>query len=174
MSSYSMSLWAVRDFHDAHGIHEPDLPTMEPLTPEARDELASIRENLQGVTNLAWSLAAKRDCKSALRVQLIAEELTELVTAMLAEDATEALDALCDLRYVCDGTTLCLGLGTMFHDAFQEVHNSNMSKLGADGGPISDDAGRVVKGPNYRPPDIESIISEWCKAMPSNDNEPQT
>jgi predicted HAD superfamily Cof-like phosphohydrolase len=169
-----------------------------------------------------------------LRLQLITEELSELEHAFCARDLVEVLDALTDLQYVIDGTTIACGLigsvsnrlemhgyyrnttgmkdsprypvaplasigalnraltrlseGFQIQDiflveaalvdlnqsllrayyhcgmvavqeaAFREVHRSNMSKAGDDGKPVTDGAGRVVKGPNYSPPDLAQFL----------------
>jgi predicted HAD superfamily Cof-like phosphohydrolase len=99
----------------------------------------------------------KRTC--LLRLHLLQEELGELAEAMAADDIVASLDALTDLQYVLDGTYLAMGLHGHKERAFDEVHNSNMSKLGADGKPILNDAGRVVKGENYVKPDLEKVLN---------------
>ena len=93
-----------------------------------------------------------------LRLQLIQEELAELAEAMYQGDTIESLDALCDLQYVIDGTTLYLGLHGVFDDAFQEVHRSNMTKLDKNGKPIRNEAGRVVKSDRYEPPQLGKLL----------------
>jgi predicted HAD superfamily Cof-like phosphohydrolase len=94
-----------------------------------------------------------------LRLQLIQEELSELAEAMAKGDLVACLDALVDLRYVLDGTTLALGLQHHFLPGLEEVHRSNMSKL-VDGKPVKNEAGRVVKGENYSPPNLKSILEK--------------
>src|SRR5690349_12745579 len=87
---------------------------------------------------------------NALRINLIAEELEELKAALDNNDPLETLDALIDLQYVLDGAFLSLGLHDVKDAAFNEVHRSNMSKLGEDGKPIRRESdGKVMKGPNY-------------------------
>lgn len=93
-----------------------------------------------------------------IRLQLIQEELAELSEAMINRDIVECFDALVDLSYVVDGTYISLGLDELKLDGIREVHRSNMSKLGEDGKPIISSAGRVVKGPNYTPPKLRTII----------------
>lgn len=93
-----------------------------------------------------------------IRLQLCQEELAELAEAMTRRDIVDCLDALVDMTYVGDGTYHSLGLGHYKLAGLAEVHRSNMSKLGEDGQPITSDAGRVVKGPNYRPPNLRAVL----------------
>jgi predicted HAD superfamily Cof-like phosphohydrolase len=91
-----------------------------------------------------------------LRYELINEELTELHCGMMNDDIVEIADALADLLYVVYGAGHAYGID--LDKCFNEVHRSNMSKLGADGKPIYREDGKVMKGPAYFAPDLESII----------------
>lgn len=91
-----------------------------------------------------------------LRAFLIAEELEELVDAINKKDIVEVADALTDLLYVVYGAGHAFGID--LDETFAEVHRSNMSKLGEDGKPIRREDGKVLKGPNYTPPDLKSIL----------------
>jgi predicted HAD superfamily Cof-like phosphohydrolase len=92
----------------------------------------------------------------ALGRRLIEEELDEMDEA--GTDRTGQLDAGIDILYVAYGNLLRLGFTPEQIDmGFQEVHRSNMSKLGEDGRPIYREDGKVLKGPNYFPPDLEKI-----------------
>ena len=91
-----------------------------------------------------------------LRVELIEEELQELKEALKTRDIVEVADALTDLLYVIYGAGHSFGID--LNDCFDEVHRSNMSKLGEDGRPIYREDGKVLKGPDYWPPDLESIL----------------
>ncbi len=94
-----------------------------------------------------------------LRVNLLAEEVEELQEALAAGDMVEVLDALTDIQYVLDGAYLSFGLQGVKRAAFDEVHRSNMSKLGADGKPIRREGdGKVMKGPNYFKPDMAQFV----------------
>lgn len=94
-----------------------------------------------------------------LRINLIAEELDELKEALANNDPVETLDALIDLQYVLDGAFLSFGMQKLKHPAFDEVHRSNMSKLGEDGRPIVRESdGKILKGPNYFKPDIAQFV----------------
>ena len=91
-----------------------------------------------------------------LRVSLIQEELDELKEAMSNNDLLEVADALTDLLYVTYGAGHAFGID--LDKCFEEVQNSNMSKLGEDGKPIYNEFGKVMKGPNYFKPDLEKFI----------------
>ncbi len=92
-----------------------------------------------------------------LRVDLIKEELDELTKAMDEKDLIEVADALTDILYVTYGAGHAFGIN--LDKCFDEVQNSNMSKLGEDGIPIYNEAGKVMKGPNYFKPDLSKYIS---------------
>ena len=91
-----------------------------------------------------------------LRVDLIEEELNELKEAIKNNDIVEVADALTDILYVTYGAGHSFGVN--LDKCFDEVQRSNMSKLGEDGNPIYNDSGKVMKGPNYSPPDLKKII----------------
>ena len=91
-----------------------------------------------------------------LRVSLIQEELDELKEAMNNKDLLEVADALTDLLYVTYGAGHAFGID--LDKCFNEVQNSNMSKLGKDGKPIYNEIGKVMKGPNYFKPDLSKFI----------------
>lgn len=93
---------------------------------------------------------------NALRVRLIKEETEELESALVERDPIAVLDALTDLQYVLDGAYLALGFSK--EPAFSEVHRSNMSKLDQLGRPIKRADGKVLKGPNYSPPDLTRCV----------------
>ena len=92
-----------------------------------------------------------------LRVDLIKEELEELTNAMDEKDLLEVADALTDILYVTYGAGHAFGIN--LDKCFDEVQSSNMSKLGEDGKPIYNEAGKVMKGPNYFKPDLSKYIT---------------
>ena len=99
------------------------------------------------------------DQTKELRINLLQEELDELKEALDNDDLVETLDALIDLQYVLDGAFLSFGMQDVKESAFNEVHRSNMSKLGEDGKPIRREGdGKVMKGPNYFKPDMTQFI----------------
>ena len=118
----------VKEFHDAMGVTTPSIPTIP------------------------------SDKVITLRFDLIMEELNELSVALLDRDKVEVLDALTDLQYVLDGAYLAFGMAHLKEKAFQEVHRSNMSKLGADGKPILSESGKILKPDTYSPPNLKQFI----------------
>ena len=92
-----------------------------------------------------------------LRVDLIKEELEELTKAMDEKDLLEVADALTDILYVTYGAGHAFGIN--LDKCFDEVQSSNMSKLGEDGKPIYNEAGKVMKGPNYFKPHLSKYIT---------------
>ena len=93
---------------------------------------------------------------TSLRHDLIKEELDELKEAMNNNDIKEVADALTDILYVTYGAGHAFGIN--LDKCFEEVQNSNMSKLGSDGKPIYNDKGKVMKGPNYFKPNLEKYL----------------
>lgn len=124
-------LEAVKEFHMAFGLGVSDTPK------------ASLGEN-----------------KLKLRYELMAEENDEYLEAAMKGDLIEVADALGDMLYILCGTILEHGMQHKIEEVFEEIQRSNMSKLGKDGKPIYREDGKVLKGPDYFKPDIESIISK--------------
>ena len=94
---------------------------------------------------------------TSLRFELIREELEELKEAMDKKDIKEVADALTDILYVTYGAGHAFGIN--LDKCFQEVQNSNMSKLGDDGKPIYNEKGKVMKGPNYFEPNLDKFVA---------------
>tara|TARA_B100002052_G_C15805529_1_gene563338 strand:- start:785 stop:1156 length:372 start_codon:yes stop_codon:yes gene_type:complete len=92
-----------------------------------------------------------------LRLSLIQEELNELKEAMNKKDLTEVADALTDLLYVTYGAGHAFGID--LDKCFDEVQNSNMSKLDNNGKPIYNEFGKVMKGPNYFKPNLSKFLN---------------
>ena len=92
-----------------------------------------------------------------LRFDLIREELSELQDALKKKDLKEVADALTDILYVTYGAGHAFGIN--LDECFQEVQNSNMSKLGVDGKPIFNEKGKVMKGPNYFKPNLSKFVA---------------
>lgn len=125
------TLEKVREFHETYG-----LPVLN------KTDISDVRTN-------------------ALRINLLAEELDELKAALADGDLVETLDALIDLQYVLDGAFLSFGLQDVKEIAFDEVHRSNMSKLGADGKPVVRESdGKILKGPDYFKPDMSQFVDD--------------
>ncbi len=92
-----------------------------------------------------------------LRYDLIREELAEFKEAIENNDIKEVADALTDILYVTYGAGHAFGID--LDQCFDEVQNSNMSKLGLDGKPIYNEKGKVMKGPNYFEPDLNKFVA---------------
>ena len=98
---------------------------------------------------------------TSLRYDLINEELEEFKEAISKKDIKEVADALTDILYVTYGAGHAFGIN--LDKCFQEVQNSNMSKLGEDGKPIYNDKGKVMKGPNYFKPNLKNLLHDERK-----------
>jgi predicted HAD superfamily Cof-like phosphohydrolase len=120
---------AVKEFHEAFGLGVQQSP----------------------VANLSMK-------KLKLRFDLMDEENKEYLEAAENNDLIEVADALGDMLYILCGTILEHGMQYKIEEVFKEIQRSNMSKLGADGTPIYREDGKVMKGPNYFKPNIESIL----------------
>lgn len=121
----------VREFHDAFGISNADIPTAD-LT------IADLE----------------------LRHRLMHEENEEYLEAAQKGDLVEVADALGDMLYILCGTILKHGLHDKIEDVFEEIQRSNMSKLDANGEPIYREDGKVLKSELYFRPDIASILKQ--------------
>ena len=92
-----------------------------------------------------------------LRYELIKEELDELREAIDSKNMKEVADALTDILYVTYGAGHAFGIN--LDKCFEEVQNSNMSKLGSDGKPIYNENGKVMKGPDYFKPNLNKFVA---------------
>ena len=101
--------------------------------------------------------AFSTDKINKLRLDLIKEELSELTDAMNNKDLLEVADALTDILYVTYGAGHAFGID--LDKCFDEVQNSNMSKLDENGKPIYNEHGKVMKGPNYFKPDLSKFVN---------------
>ena len=121
----------VRQFHDAFGIENKQKPT------------AQLSEKVY-----------------QLRYNLMKEENEEYLEAAEAGDMVEIADALGDMMYILCGTILSHGMDYIIDDVFEEIQQSNMSKLDENGKPIYREDGKVMKGANYFKPNIKSILEK--------------
>lgn len=96
--------------------------------------------------------------KNLLRYKLMREENEEYLDAASQGNMVEVADALGDMLYILCGTIISHGMQHKIEDVFNEIHRSNMSKLGANGKPIYREDGKVLKGPDYFKPNLKSII----------------
>ena len=102
------------------------------------------------------SASFSSDKINKLRIDLIEEELEELKDAINKKDLKETIDALTDILYVTYGAGHAFGVN--LDKCFEEVQNSNMSKLGEDGKPIYNENGKVMKGPNFFKPNLNQFL----------------
>ena len=131
--------------------YDPDQPQV--------DTMRRVAEfHLKFGSKIAASPDLEDDGTNMLRMALLTEELQELGTALEERNYVEALDALTDLQYVLDGAYLALGFADLKGSAFLIVHGSNMSKAGEDGNAMYADNGKILKGPNYRPPELGCLL----------------
>ena len=123
-------LKSVKIFHEAFGIKISNKPTLE----LSKDILK-------------------------LRHSLMVEENNEYLKAVEERNLIEVADALGDMLYILCGTILTHGFQNLIEDIFDEIQLSNMSKLGDDGKPIYRNDGKVLKGPNYKKPNIKKFLN---------------
>jgi predicted HAD superfamily Cof-like phosphohydrolase len=123
-------LKSVKIFHEAFGVKISNKPTLE----LSKDILK-------------------------LRHSLMEEENNEYLKAVEEKNLIEVADALGDMLYILCGTILTHGFQNLIEDIFDEIQSSNMSKLGEEGKPIYRNDGKVLKGPNYKKPNIKKIIN---------------
>jgi predicted HAD superfamily Cof-like phosphohydrolase len=100
-----------------------------------------------------------------LRIELLREEVEELAEALEAHDLVKMLDALTDIQYVLDGAYLTWGLARMKVVAFDEVHDSNMTKQFEDGPRKHPITGKILKGPNYREPNLLGVLQYFDSSI---------
>ncbi len=122
---------AVQKFHKTFGLGVSDKPT------------AKLSEEL-----------------ILLRYNLMVEENKEYLEAAKNNDLVEVADALGDMLYIIFGTILEHGLQDKMETVFDEIQRSNMSKMGKDGKPVYRNDGKIMKGPDYLPPDLKNILRE--------------
>lgn len=144
----------VREFHETfnHPINQT------PCVPDAKTVKLRLALILEEFTELAEACVGDTPAGERLLHALAAS--MEGVKALEAEDlnvdVVEVADALTDINYVTYGAGHCFGVD--LDACMQEVQRANMSKLGEDGKPIYNAQGKVMKGPNYTPPDIASVL----------------
>jgi predicted HAD superfamily Cof-like phosphohydrolase len=160
-----MNLARVDEFHRAYKMPSPPEPYLPELSEADRDVLGELATELVLLAQRLKKQAAQAnaDGRAALglalvRMQLHVEEPGELAAGLADQDEVQVFDALLDIDYVTNGTFLIYGMGEIKALGAREVHRSNMSKLGNGGKPLVAPSGRVLKGPNYSPPELAPII----------------
>ena len=104
----------------------------------------------------AYSLTTNGPEVKGVQKALIDEEWSEFHEAYHFKDECEQLKELADLVYVC--YQMAASQEWDLDEAMRRVHKSNMSKLGEDGKPIYRADGKVLKGPNYKPPQLSDLV----------------
>ena len=112
-----------------------------------------------GITNMFKPVNVLEEVYN-LRFSLMKEENEEYLQACKSGDLVEVADALGDQLYILCGTILSHGLQDVIDEVFNEIQDSNMSKLGSDGKPIYREDGKILKGANYFKPDINKILKK--------------
>ena len=155
----------VATFHGAFGVPTRMTPALPPLLEATRSIVGSVALNLGAMAVMLKAMAARAneagltdDGAALVRLQLHVEETGELAEALEKSSLPGLLDALSDIGFVNAGTYLVYGLQWVKALADREVFSSNMSKLGPDGKPIIHESGRVMKGPDYRPPNLAGLL----------------
>lgn len=153
------TLEMVHEFHKAFNVSTQDRPGFPAnFTPTTAMYLKHFADVLHRLAINAHTAAAELQQDTALiRVQLMTEELAEVVEAMAEGNINQVLHEGADLRYVVDGTMLAFGLGDVYERAVELIHEANMTKLGDDGKPVINEAGRIVKGPNFKKADVSKL-----------------
>jgi NTP pyrophosphatase (non-canonical NTP hydrolase) len=122
--------------------------TTQPLTLKSLSDQAIQFRSAYGIQNNT----ANRTMQQAL----IAEEFNEFMHAYQNEGYEQELKEIADLVYVC--FQFCENMEWDLEEALNRIHKSNLSKLGLDGKPIRRQDGKVLKGPNYQPPDLRDLV----------------
>jgi len=104
-----------------------------------------------------WPQNIEQD-EAILRHRLMIEETNEYIDACFKNSLIDIADALGDKLYILCGTILKHGMQHIIEEVFEEIHASNMSKLGKDGKPVLREDGKILKGPGYHKPDLSKFI----------------
>jgi predicted HAD superfamily Cof-like phosphohydrolase len=145
----------VREFHEKfnHPIHQT------PTVPDAKIVKLRLALILEEFTELTEACVNKENAESQELLSTLHKAMDQ-VKALTADNLNVSLvdvaDALTDINYVVYGAGHCFGLN--LDACMEEVQRSNMSKLGADGKPIYNEHGKIMKGPNYVEPDLKKVL----------------
>lgn len=162
-------LGLVGEFHQAFEINEPDHPCLPGMSGMAAFSLRRAAEHIRAASQFLHT--ACKGCDGApplMRGHLMAEELAEVLDAMADGNLVQVLHELVDCEVVHKGSVRALGLAMSYPDAQLAVHNANMSKLGEDGRPIKNAAGRIMKGPHFVKADLTDLIEPAYRQVKEN------
>lgn len=123
------------------------------------DHVAKFHDTFK-IGNEEKPLAMADEATYMLRYNLMKEENEEYLEAARIGDLTEVADALGDMMYILCGTILKHGLQDIIEEVFEEIQQSNMSKLDGNGQPIFREDGKILKGENYFKPDIAALLKK--------------
>lgn len=171
---YDCQLERVRTAHEAFGVPVNDVPGFPSIDAEGEKLLSNIAGAVGQIAKMIFRYAEHANERGdeglrllLTRAQLHTEETAELIAAFANRDLPNALNELTDIDYVTNGTYLVLGLAPLKETAQLIVAASQMTKLGPDGKPIVNEAGRWVKGPNFRPPGpaMAELVDQLLEAL---------
>lgn len=153
----------VREFHLA--FHHPVEERL--VVPSAKTRLLRFRLLFEELMEFGRAIGIEHICK--LEQEEFERELKGTLNQFAIDethevDMVEAADALGDIDYVCAGANLCFGFPA--EEVAAEIHRANMSKLGADGLPVQDAFGKIVKSSNYRAPNVSDVLTRNLNAEP--------
>jgi predicted HAD superfamily Cof-like phosphohydrolase len=149
----------VGEFHAAFEINEPAEPVILGLTEPVKDALRAAADAIREASRFLHQECEANDGATPLmRSHLMSEELAEFMEAMADGNLVQVLHELEDCEVVHKGSVRSLGLTTRYPDGQMLVHEANMSKLGPDGKPIKNAAGRILKGPNFKKADLSVLF----------------
>ena len=151
----------VREFNVAFNLPHDLPPQMHGLDEYDREVLRSVSTTLLATAQRLLALYGSTRVVPLLRLQLMLEELAEVGQEMADGSLEGMLKELSDLQYVVDGTYIAYGIERGQEAAFEEVHWSNMTKLGEDKKPVFCPHGKVTKGPNYQPANMEGLVNGY-------------
>lgn len=149
----------VGEFHQTFEIHEPKEPCLPGLNWYTAAVLSQASAMLKELSQFLHQECAR--CHGApvlMRAHLMTEELGEVLDAVASGSLRKTAHELNDLDVVTTGSVRAFGLAAVQPDVQMAIHNANMSKLGADGKPLKNAAGRILKGPNFKPADLSPLF----------------
>lgn len=159
----------VQEFHEIFDCYIQDSPAIPPRTAPGIDALLETVRLLKKSRELL-RLHGKEDVNCS-RIALIVEEVAELATGYVENDLKAVLDAYLDIGYVVAGGVVNCGLQEVVVEGMDRVHESNLSKTNENGKAIYDDAGKVIKGPNYQKVDLSDLVDgTWLAAQKQSED----
>jgi predicted HAD superfamily Cof-like phosphohydrolase len=125
------------------------------------EQIAVFRKTFNQPIRVIPSLYNIPEDEFYLHLSMLTEEIEEMSQAFDSKNLLEFTDGIIDTQYVLFQIFMLTGMYPLFSDLFNEVHRSNMSKVGADGNPIFRNDGKVLKGANFTPPNFCTILTNY-------------